>query len=101
MSRVLFFKIDNCQQTRAQIVAKIAQIDAIIGSLYSTALTSVGNGSMIQYELDTGQSRQKVQYSTTESVTKAIMNYEKIRQMLQNKLSSPSFRLMDAQNLKR
>jgi hypothetical protein len=29
------------------------------------------------------------------------MNYEKIRQMLQNKLSSPSFRLMDAQNLKR
>jgi hypothetical protein len=101
MSTVLFFKFDNCPQTRAQIVAKIVQIDAIIGSLYNTALISVGNGSMIMYELDTGQTKQKVQYSTTESVTKAIMNYEKIRQMLQNKLSSPAFRLMDASNLKR
>lgn len=98
---ILVFKIDSAQQTPAQVRAKIAQIDAIIESLYTTALTSVQQGSIAEYELDTGQTRQKVKYTTMESVTKSIENYEKIRQMLQNKLTSRTFRLVDSQNFRR
>ena len=96
----LYFKLDTCMQTREQIVTKIGQIDAIIESLYATALTSVANGDKIMYELDTGQTRQKVQYSTTQSVTASINSYENLRQMLQNKLSPRYFRLSDSQNFR-
>lgn len=101
MDNIIFFKLSTGQRTRAQICARIAQIDAIIDSLYDTALVSVGNGNMIQYEIDTGQTKQKVQYSTTDSVTRAIQDYEKIRQMLQNKLTPRMVRLMDSKNFRR
>lgn len=100
MSRIIVFKISTGQQTRAEICAKIVQIDAIIASLYTTALISVGNGDIARYEIDTGQSRQEVEYTKLDQVTKAIENYEKIRQMLQNKLSPRTFRLMDSKNFR-
>jgi len=95
------YKIDTAQQTRAQICAKIAQIDLILESLYNTALVSVGNGDVAEYEIDTGQTKQKVKYTSTTSVTNAIGQYEKIREMLQAKLSSRVIRLMDSKNFTR
>lgn len=97
---ILVFKLSSGQQTREQICAKIASLDEIIDMLYTTALTSVSNGHMIEYQLDTGQTKQRVQYSTTESVTRAIEMYEMLRQRLQNKLNSRTFRLMDSKNFR-
>lgn len=98
---ILIFKLNSGQQTRAQICTKIEQLDAIIASLYNTALTSVGTGNYVKYKIDTGQTKQEVEYSTTESVVKAIASYEKLRQMLQNKLTPRVVRMMDSKNFRR
>jgi len=101
MENVNFFKLPTGAQTREQICAKIVLLDAIIDSLYTTALVSVGTGNMSEYEIDTGQTKQRVRYTTTESVVKAIEGYERLRQMLQNKLQPRSFRLMDSKSFRR
>ena len=99
--KILYYKLTNCGRSRSQIIAKIAQIDAIIESLINTALVSVGNGNMIQYEIDTGQTKQKVQYTTPSQVTAAIENYEKIRQMYNNKLTPRTFKLTNYKNFRK
>ena len=96
-----FFKLDSPIQTREQIIAKIAQLDAIITSLYDTALKSVANGNMIQYRIDTGQTKQEIEYSKVEDVVLAIERYEKLRTMLVVKCQPKVVRLMDSKNFKR
>ena len=100
-SNIQKYKIYTAQQTPDQICAKIEQIDAIIASLYNTALVSVGNGDVAEYEIDTGQTKQKVKYTSTSSVTNAIKNYETIRDMLRAKLSPRVVRRMDSKNFVR
>jgi len=100
-NNILKYKIDTDQQTREQICAKIAQIDVIISSLYDTALKSVANGDVAEYEIDTGQTKQKVKYSSTSSVLNSIKGYESLREMLQAKLAPRVVRLMGGQNFTR
>lgn len=88
--------MDDC----ATIQAKITKIDAIIDSLLNTALKSVGRGDKMEYSIDTGQSKERVVFSTMESVTKAIKNYEAIRQYYVNRLVGGSFRNIDERNLR-
>jgi hypothetical protein len=95
---VISCKLDSGQQTKAQVKAKIAQLDIIISSLYDTALVSVGNGDKIMYKIDTGQTKQEVEFSTTDSIVKAIAGYEKLRTMMEVKLHPRNVRLMDSKN---
>ena len=100
MNNILVFKLDSGQQSATQIRSKIAQLDAIISALYVTALKSVQGGDIYYHEIDTGQSRQRVQYSTVDSIVKAIEGYEKLRMMLQVKLQPRMVRLMDSKNFR-
>jgi hypothetical protein len=100
-SEIKFFRIDSGARTRTEILAIIAQIDALISSLYSTAIQSVANGGTAEYEIDTGQTKQKVKYTSTESITVAIQGYEKLRTMMENKLQSRIVRLVDEKNFRR
>ena len=98
--KILYFKLTSGSRTREQICTKIAQLDAIIESLFEVALVSVGNGNMMQYELDTGQSKQKVEYTSPKQVTDAIESYEKIRQLFVNKLSPRQIKLTNYKNFR-
>ena len=100
-NNVLFFKISGGGRSRSQLLSKIASIDAIIDSLLTTALVSVGNGHMVEYEINTGQTTQKVQYSTPNQITNAVLEYEKIRQYYENKLIPRGVQLMDSSNFRR
>lgn len=100
-SEIRFYRIDTACRTRAQILVIIGQIDALIASLYTTAIQSVANGGTAEYEIDTGQTKQKVKYTTTESVTRAISEYEKLRMMMENKLQNRVVRLVDSKNFRR
>lgn len=88
-------------RTRASVLANIAKIDALIASLASTAMTSVANGNMIEYELDTGQTRTRVIYSKSDAITSTWMQYEKIRQFYVNMLTPNDIRLVDSKNFPR
>ena len=92
------FKIGTGQKTRQQICDRIAEIDLILDELYKVALVSVANGDVAEYEIDTGQTKQKVKYTTTSSVRNSIEGDEKIRLMLQNQLAPRKVRLMDSKN---
>lgn len=103
MSDVIFYKLD-CTETsgmsRSQIYARIAQIQAIVSSLLTTAMTSVMSGNIIEYELDTGQTKTRTIYSKTSEITATVMEYEKLIQYYQNKLVSRNVRLVDSKNFK-
>jgi hypothetical protein len=88
-------------RTRATVLANIAKIDALIASLANTALTSIANGNMIEYELDTGQTRTRVIYSKASEITSTWMEYEKIRQFYVNQLTPMDIRFVDSKNFPR
>lgn len=96
----LYFKVNSGARTREQICALIAQIDLIIDSLLNTALVSVGKGDTEYYEIDTGQTKHRVQYTDADQITEAIREYEKIRQIYQNKLNPRMVRLRDQSNFR-
>ena len=98
---IITFKITTGSRTRAQILAKIASIDALIDSLLTTAITSVGQGNIYQYKLDTGQTKTDVTYRSSEEVMSAVAKYEQMRQFYQNKLTSRRVRLVDSKNFNR
>ena len=97
---ILFFKTDTCNLTVAEIKARIAQIDAITDELYNTALVIVTGGQIAEYELDTGQSKQKVVYRSQSEIYNAIDFYDKFRGRLQAKLTPGVVRLMDSKNIR-
>lgn len=94
----LYFSIPTGAQTREQICAKIDKLDLLIDSLYTTAITSVANANIIEYEINTGQTKQRVEYATTAQVEKAIDGFEKLRDKLRVKLTPRIIRLMDSKN---
>ncbi len=103
MSTLLVYKIPTDTRSRAQIMAFIAQIDAIINELMLTAMKSVQSGNHAEYELDTGQTRTKVKYTSVASVAQSIEDYERIRKMYENKLNGSTgvVQLMDSRNFNR
>ncbi|MCK4521864.1 MAG: hypothetical protein KAU20_04775 [Nanoarchaeota archaeon] len=98
---IISYKITVGCRTQAQILARIAEIDALLDVLFTTALTSVGNGNIFQYKLDTGQTKTDVTYTSTSEVATAIKDYESIRTLYRNKLIPRMVRLVDSKTFRR
>lgn len=88
-------------RNRATVLANIAKIDALIASLANTAMTSIANGNMIEYELDTGQTRTRVIYSKVEAISTTWKHYEDLRQRYVNMLTPNDIRFVDSKNFPR
>jgi len=103
MTTPLFIKLDVTLisgRTRATVLANIAKIDALINSLLNTAIASVNLGNVVEYELDTGQTKTRTIYAKTSDITATIAEYEKIRQMYENMLVPRVVRLVDSKNFR-
>ena len=74
------FDLGTCQNAQDYLVL----IDEIINSLFATALVNVQNGQYVEYEIDTGQTKQKVKYNTPKEVTEAIEYYRRLRKNYEN-----------------
>lgn len=100
---LLICKLPVNYRSDSSLKAKIDEIDLLIDELFNTALKSVQQGNLAEYELDTGQTKTRIKYSSVSSVTKAIEDYETLRQIYVNKLnrSVGSVRLMDEKNFYR
>ena len=99
--KMVVYKITAGCRTQAQILAQIAQIDALIDALTTSAITAAAKGDIFQYKLDTGQSKTDVTYRSGSEIRAAIQEYENLRQFYVNKLSPRSVRLVDSKNFKR
>ncbi len=86
--------------TDEEIMEIIPQLKAIRNSLLSTALVSVGKGNISEYELDSGQTKTRVKYTSTKMVLDSIEGYERLIQMYQNKINQGPIRLVGSQNFK-
>lgn len=102
MTNILVCKLPVNYRSNSSLRAKITEIDTLIDTLFESALKSVQNGNIAEYELDTGQTRTRLKYSSVSSVTKAIEDYENLRQLYVNKLNRTTgvVRLMDEKNFK-
>lgn len=103
MAQPVYIKLNIDQATgltRSMIISRIQQIDAMISSLLTTAMTAVTTGNIAEYEIDTGQTRQQVKYTSVESVAKSIEEYQRLRNMFANMLSPKVVRLVDSKNLR-
>lgn len=102
MAEVIFIKLTNSNLiSSTKIEERIIAIDEIIDALLTTALTTVNQGNIAEYELDTGQTRNRVKYNSSESVMSAINMYENLRQRYVNKITPRMVRLMDQKNFRR
>lgn len=98
---VLYFELDANYQSCTTIQQILDKIDAIILALLDTALKSVQKGDKVEYMIDTGQTKQKVVYSSVSSVTKAIQEYRVIRAGYAAMITGREFRNVDHRNLRR
>lgn len=103
MAQPIYIKLNIDQATgltRSMIISRISQIDAMISSLLTVGLTAVTTGNIAEYEIDTGQTRQQVKYTSVDSITKAVADMQKLRNIFANMLSPKVTRLVDSKNLR-
>lgn len=94
-----YFKINTGAQSREQVLALIAQIDAIVDALLNQALTSVTGGNIVEYEIDTGQSKNRVRYSDTGQIINAVNEYKTLRVYYENKITPRQVRAIPSKNM--
>lgn len=81
-------------------IERINRIDSIILALELQVVNvGAGNSDIQSYSLDDGQTKIQTQYTSIESITKAIEGFEKIKERLLNKLNGRSILLRDVRGL--
>ncbi len=91
--------ISLCDSQRVEdIKANIAMIDTIISTLLTTAATAAFKSHLVKFEVDTGQTKEIVEYASVESLASAVNNWRKVRQSYVGMLQPSEYRLMDVRN---
>ena len=80
---------------------RVAQIENLIDHMMNTALIAVQSGHMVSYTIDTGQTKDSVEYTSVESVLKSVKALEMLKTYYMNKLTGRKFRLVDQSNFRR
>jgi hypothetical protein len=86
--------IDSCEG----LDAKIAAIDAIILSLFSTAAQAATNDDIEEYWLNDGQTQIKCIYKGIDHIKKSIFAFEQLKQMYAQRKGGRMTRLVDSKN---
>ena len=74
---------------------KIAKMDLIIAALEDAALKGAEGVDIDEYWLDDGQTKIKNIFRDPNQIFKAIISYERMRQMYLNRLQGRGMRLVD------
>lgn len=82
------------------LLDRIARIDSIILALELQVLNiGVGNSDVQSYSLDDGQTKIQTQYTSIESINKAIFSFDTLRERLLNQLNGRAMILRDVRGL--
>jgi hypothetical protein len=101
-TNILVCKLLVNTRSDASLRAKINEINLLIDELGNTAMKSVLAGNHAEYEMDTGQTRVRIEYTSVASVKKAMQDLEDLAQFYLNKLNrtTGATRLMPENNFK-
>lgn len=93
-------KIEDGQQSSQQIKDRLIVIDKIIIALENSILTSseAGDVGIVEYEIHTGQTKQKVRHTEADSMINSLLKWQKYRDFLAVKLSPRNVRLVKSKN---
>lgn len=104
MSEIIYIKQDITLvggRSVSALKAKVAKIDEIIDALENKVLTVITNGGSVEYEeyeINTGQTKNKVVYRDSSTVIAQLKEWERLRQYYVNKMTSRRIRLVDSKN---
>ena len=84
MSVVFVKRVDLCFDPTTTLEARIQKIDTLIDSLLDVALTCITQGNIAEYEIDTGQTRNRVKYNSQAQIMASIDMCNKISQQYMN-----------------
>lgn len=93
-------KVTGGQQTREQICARIENMDLIIGKIETAMLSDSAGSAIVEYELDTGQTRQRVKLSTSKELAETLDKIQLMRDRLAAKLDPKVVRLIPNRSLR-
>jgi len=88
--------IESCKDARSKITA----IDAIINALLTTAMEAATTGNVMEYDLDTGQTKVKCMYRSPQEVMNAITTMQAIKEHYINTINGRSMHLVDGKNFR-
>lgn len=98
---VQYYSLDANYESCTSIRAKIAKLDVLIDSLFTTATKTTATGNIASYKIDDGQSIQEVFYTNMKQVMAALKVYEAQRQYYVNKLTGNEYLQVSGKNLNR
>jgi uncharacterized protein (UPF0335 family) len=82
------------------MIERVERLEQIIEALEIRALAVVGDADVEEYQIDDGQVKIRTLYKSSESIAKAIMAYEKLRNKLLNKLNGRNMALRPWQGIR-
>lgn len=82
--KIKTYKIDFALDICANATDKITKIDTLIDSLFTVATDVVLKGGIAEYEINTGQTIQKVKYRSVKEITDAIDGFRLLRKRYEN-----------------
>lgn len=85
--------------SKTTALARIAAIDVIIEGLLTSAINSVGNADIQNYQLNDGQTEIKMMYKSLDQITKAIKDWRMIQDLYAGDINNRVVRMVDAKNL--
>lgn len=102
MSNVIFTNIPAILEACGTLEARIAMLDTILTGMESAMLKATTTGQFELYRLDTGQTKNEVQYRNINELQLAYANLLKIQQMLLTRLNANRqgrvIRMVDGKN---
>lgn len=81
-------------EDKSKLIGKIATYDLLIEAFEKSMLEGAVSGHLLQYEMDDGQMKVRVQYRNMRDMTEAMNGLIKMRQYYINKANGRSIRLV-------
>lgn len=91
-------KIDLELDICANATDKIAKIDTLIDSLFTVATNVVLKGGVQEYEINTGQTINRVKYRSVKEITDAIDGFRVLRKKYENDVVPRVVKLVDGRS---
>jgi hypothetical protein len=95
---ILYFSSSVYINSATDNIGRLAKVKAIIDALYAVALTAAADENITEYILDDGQTKIQCNYRGVDAITRSILSFEKIQQMLMNQINGRIFRVQDTKS---
>ncbi len=102
MSNIIFTNIPAILESCGSLEARVAMLDTILNGMETVILKATTTGQFELYRLDTGQTKNEVQYRSINELQLAYASILKIQQMLLTRINANRqgrvIRLVDGKN---